>query len=249
MQCATIGGVARRSIRGDALMASVKHGGGAYHGPEYSVYQLAAGAVVTESLLRGVVSIHQGRVQPGAVPGEGALEELARRVSEEPKALKLGEWLRRTGPWAREAIERELEEAGLARGWTRRILFVYREPCLEILDQGAQDEVFHAVRETFLRAGMIDREEALLILLLREVAVLQHLFRTTRGRGHRRRFGELWASLPEDVQVALKEYERWQPRGCRRRLTPERTVPWGSGPEDNVSPLEADIASRSVVDA
>jgi hypothetical protein len=34
------------------------------------------------------------------------------------------------------AIERDLEEAGLAKGRTRRILFVYRDPCLDILGSG-----------------------------------------------------------------------------------------------------------------
>jgi hypothetical protein len=204
--------MAGRSIRGDALLACVKGGGGPYHGPDYGIYQLATGSILTEALLRRVVSIERGRLRPGPTPGEGALGELARQVGEERKPRRLREWLRRIGPWAQGTIEGELEEAGLARAWTRRILFVYREPRLEILDRDAQDELFRTIRDTFLEDGPFTHEAALLVLLLREVAMLQYMIRWTQGRRQRRRLGVLFAALPEQVQIGLVEYERWQPR-------------------------------------
>src|SRR6266571_117870 len=114
--------VVTTSIRGDALLASVKRGGGSYRGPWYNVYRLAAGAVVSEAVLRGVVAVQSGRLSPGAGGGEGALGELAGHVRSEAKPDSIKGWLERTGPWAREAIERELAADGLARGVVRRIL-------------------------------------------------------------------------------------------------------------------------------
>jgi hypothetical protein len=52
------------SVRGDALLASVKRGGGSYKGPWYNVYRLAAGAVVCEAVLGGVVAVEGGRIVP-----------------------------------------------------------------------------------------------------------------------------------------------------------------------------------------
>jgi hypothetical protein len=199
------------TIRGDALLASVKRGGGPYRGPDYATHQLAAGSVVLEAVLRGVLSIEHGRLRPGSVPGEGALEELARQVREEPKPQTVLQWLRWTGPAAQRNIERELEEAGLARGWTRRILLVYRQPRLDVLDQSAQEEAYRTVRETFLGERPIVPEDALLLSLLSGAGVLQYHFRTTRGRRNRAKFRDLRAALPAAVESGLDVYLRWNP--------------------------------------
>jgi len=69
--------VGARSIRGDALLASVKRGGGSYKGPWYNVYRLAAGALISEAVLRGVVGVDGGNLIPGDTDEGGALGELA----------------------------------------------------------------------------------------------------------------------------------------------------------------------------
>src|SRR5438445_10682130 len=138
--------VVTHSVRGDALLASVKRGGGSYKGPWYNVYRLAAGAVVCEAVLGSVVAVDGGQVVPGSRPGEGALAQLAEHVLSEPKLASIKEWLERTGPWAREAIEGELAAHGLAQGVVRRILLGTDER-LRILNGAAQDEVFATVHE------------------------------------------------------------------------------------------------------
>jgi hypothetical protein len=201
------------SVRGDALLASVKRGGGSYKGPWYNVYRLAAGAVVCEAILGGVVLVQEGRLAGGPGGGAGAPGELARVVREESTSRTIKEWLERTGPWARQAIESELAAAGLAEGKVRRILLGTDER-LRILNAAAQDQVFSVVHDvaTGHRAATVD--EALLVLLLGNAAMLQYHVRTMRGRGPRRILKELADSLPPDVDHALREYERWQVHGA-----------------------------------
>jgi hypothetical protein len=205
--------VATHSVRGDALLASVKRGGGPYKGPWYNVYRLAAGAVVCEAILGGVVTVDHSRLVDGPGTGNGALAELARQVREESKPQTVKEWLELAGPWARQAIEAELASAGLAEGEVRRILFGTDER-LRIVNPSAQDEVFAAVHDVASgrRAGTVD--EALLVLLLGNAAMLQYHVRTMRGRGPRRILKSLAASLPADVEAALRTYERWQVHGA-----------------------------------
>ncbi len=204
--------VVTTSIRGDALLASVKRGGGSYRGPWYNVYRLAAGAVISEAVLRGVVAVDNGKLYPGASRGEGALRELADNVGAESKRDSIRGWLERTGPWAREAIERELAEGSIARGVVRRILLGTDERLL-ILDQATQDQVFASVHDTVAGRRPATVDEALLVILLGSAAMLQYHVRTTRGRGPRRLFRGLWASLPDDVQAAVNTYERWPVHG------------------------------------
>jgi hypothetical protein len=201
------------SVRGDALLASVKRGGGSYKGPWYNVYRLAAGAVVCEAILGGVVTVDRSRLIDGPGAGVGALAELARQVREESKPETIKAWLERAGPWARDTIEAELASAGLAEGEVRRILLGQDER-LRILNPSAQEEVFAAVHDlaSGRRTGAVD--EALLVLLLGNAAMLQYHVRTMRGRGPRRILKSLAASLPSDVELALRTYERWQVHGA-----------------------------------
>src|SRR6266542_5038199 len=104
--------VVTTSIRGDALLASVKRGGGSYKGPWYNIYRLAAGAVVCEAVLGGVATVEQGRLFVGPGVGVGAVAQLAEQVRAESKPDSIKGWLERTGPWAKEAIEGELAAAG-----------------------------------------------------------------------------------------------------------------------------------------
>jgi len=205
--------VVTHTIRGDALLASVKLGGGSYRGPWSNVYRLAAGAVISEAVLRGVVAVVSGRLFPRARKGQGAMEELAGYVRAESKPDSIKGWLERTGPWAREAIERELAADGVARGRVRRILLGTDER-LQILDQAAQDEVFATVHDTASGRRVTTVDEALLVLLLGNAAMLQYHVRTMRGRGPRRLLGGLYASLPQDVQAVVTEYERWHVSGA-----------------------------------
>jgi Golgi phosphoprotein 3 (GPP34) len=202
-------GVSSRSIRGDALMASVKLGGGGWQTAD-DLYQLGAGAVVSEAALERVVLVERGRLRPGPVPGEGALERLAREVEAEPKPTKIEQWLRGIAPWAQYAIGEELEAAGQARLVWKRFLKVFlRQPYLEILDQGAQDEVYRVVRETLLGNHATMPEAALLALL----AGSRRYHVQMRRRQARLRGRELQVSLPDDVQVVLEVYGKWRSKG------------------------------------
>jgi hypothetical protein len=88
--------VPSHTIRGDALLASVKRGGGSYRGPWYNVYRLAAGAMISEAVLRSVVVVESGRLLPGPASAEGALEKLAVNVRREAKPASGKSWLERT---------------------------------------------------------------------------------------------------------------------------------------------------------
>jgi hypothetical protein len=207
------GPVAAHSVRGDALLASVKRGGGSYRGPWYNVYRLAAGAVICEAILGGVVAVHEGTLVGGAGAEIGAMAELALQVREAPQTMTIPEWLEHSGPRDRDAIEAELASAGVAEGEVRRILLGTDER-LRILNLSAQDQVFSVVHDvaTGRRAATVD--EALLVLLLGSAAMLQYHVRTMRGRRPRRILKELAASLPADVELALRGYERWQVHGA-----------------------------------
>jgi hypothetical protein len=202
-----------RSIRGDALLASVKRGGGSYKGPWYNVYRLAAGALISEAVLRGVVAVDGGNLIPGDTDDGGALGELAEHVRAASRPEPIKEWLERTGPWARQAIERELAADGAARGVVRRILLGSDER-LEILNQPAQDEVFGRVHDTATGRRPATIDEGLLVLLLGNAAMLQYHVRTMRGRGPRRLLEGMYASLPAGVQAVVGAYERWQVHGA-----------------------------------
>ncbi len=198
-----------RSIRGDVLLASVKLGGGGWQ-TAHDLYRLCAGAVVSEAALERVVLVEGGRLRPGPVPGEGALERLAREVEAEPKPKKTKHWLEETAPWAQYAIGEELEAAGEARLVWKRFLRVFlRQPYLEILDQRVQDEVYRPVRETLLGDHAAMPETALLVVLAGSLRYHVQM----NSRQARRRFRELQASLSEDVQVVLQAYEKWQAHG------------------------------------
>jgi len=201
------------SVRGDALLASVKRGGGSYKGPWYNVYRLAAGAVVCEAVLGRVVAVEGGRIVPGSRPGAGALAQLAEQVLSEPKPASIKEWLERTGPWAREAIEGELAADGLAQSVVRRILLGTDER-LRVLNQAAQDEVFATVHDVASGRRPAEVDDALLVLLLGNAAMLQYHVQTMRGRGPRRLLKELGDSLPREVEQALSVYERWTVHGA-----------------------------------
>lgn len=206
--------VSSRSIRGDALLASVKPGGGGWR-TWNDIYRLAAGAIVSEATLGRVVLVERGRLRPGPLPGEGALEQLARQVEAEPRPKKLKHWLEWTAPWAQNAIGEELAAARLAQLVSRRFLRVFlREPYLEILDQRTQDEVYRLVRETIQGNHTTIPEAALLVLLVGSAGVLRYHVQIKRGREARRRFRELRASLPDDVQVVVRAYEKWEIRGA-----------------------------------
>jgi hypothetical protein len=196
------------SVRGDALLASVRRGGGSYKGPWYNVYTLAAGAVICEALLHGIVTLQGGRLVPGPHGGVGALGQLAELVREEPRPLAIKEWLERTGPWARQAIEAELAEAGLAEGRVIRILLGTDER-LKILNQAAQVQVFAKVHDVASGKRAATVEDALLVLLLGSAAMLQYHVRTMRGRRPRRIVRTLTDVLPRDVEEARSVYARW----------------------------------------
>ena len=68
-------------------MGSVKVGGGGWQ-TSYELYRLAAGALVSEATLLRVVLVEGGRLRPGPVAGEGALERLAGQVAAEAKPKK-----------------------------------------------------------------------------------------------------------------------------------------------------------------
>lgn len=198
------------TVRGDSLLAAVKPGGGGFRGPWYCAYQLAAGAIVAEAVLARAVLVESGKLRPGPGYGEGALATLAGRVEAEPRAHKLRRWLEETGPWAQQAIGEELAAAGFARLERRRFLGIFlHQPYLVVLDRGAQDDVYAAVRDTLQGEHGVLPEQALLVLLLGPAAMLQYHVRTTRGRRMRRRLRELHDLLPEGVQAALRAYEKW----------------------------------------
>jgi hypothetical protein len=177
------------------------------------VYRLAAGTLISEAVLRGVVAVDGGNLAPGDNSDVGALGELADQVRAASRPESIKGWLERTGPWAREAIERELAADGIAQGVVRRILLGTDER-LQILNQAAQDEVFASVHDTATgrRAATID--EGLLVLLLGNAAMLQYHVRTMRGRGRRRLLKRMYASLPAGVQAVVGAYERWQVHGA-----------------------------------
>jgi Golgi phosphoprotein 3 (GPP34) len=197
-------GVSSHSIRGDALMASVKLGGGGWQTAD-DLYQLGAGALVSEAALERVVLVERGRLRPGPVPGEGALERLAREVEAEPKPTKVGQWLRGTAPWAQYAIGEELEAAGQARLIWKRFLKVFlRQPYLEIIDQRAHEEAYRLVRETLLGDAATMPGAALLAVL---AGSWYHVPMKRRRLSRRKR--DLQASLPDHVQVVLEASGKW----------------------------------------
>jgi Golgi phosphoprotein 3 (GPP34) len=196
--------VSSHSIRGDALMASVKLGGGGWQTAD-DLYQLGAGALVSEAALERVVLVERGRLRPGPVPGEGALERLAREVEAEPEPTKVGQWLRGTAPWAQYAIGEELEVAGQARLVWKRFLKVFlRQPYLEIIDQRAQEEAYRLVRETLLGDEATMPGAALLAVL---AGSWYHVRMKRRQLSRRKR--DLQASLPDHVQAVLEAYGKW----------------------------------------
>jgi hypothetical protein len=202
-------GVSSHSIGGDALMASVKLGGGGWQTAD-DVYRLGAGVVVSEAALERVVLVERGRLRPGPVPGEGALERLAREVEAEPKPIKVEQWLRGTASWAQYAIGEELEASGQARLVWKRFLGVFlRQPYLEIIDQRAQDEAYRLVRETLLGNEATMPDAALLAVL---AGSLRYHVRMKRRQLQRRK-RELQASLPDHVQAVLEAYAKWQRYG------------------------------------
>jgi hypothetical protein len=202
-------GVSSRSIRGDALMASVKLGGGGWQTAD-DLYRLGAGAVVSEAALERVVLVEQGRLRPGPTPGEGALGRLAREVEAEPKPMKIEQWLQETAPWAQYAIGEELEATGQARLVWKRFLRVFlRQPYLEIIDQRAQDEAYRLVRATLLGEQATMPHVALLAVL---TGSLRYHVRMKR-RQLLRRQRELQTSLPDNVQVVLEAYGKWRRYG------------------------------------
>jgi hypothetical protein len=205
--------VVTHSVRGDALLASVKRGGGSYKGPWYNVYRLAAGAVICEAVLGGIVTVEQGRLFVGPGVGVGAVAQLAEHVRAESKSDSIKGWLERTGPWAKQAIEGELAAAGLAESVIRRILLGTDER-LRILNQPAQDRVFAVVHDVASGRRTATVDEGLLVLLLGNAAMLQYHVRTMRGRGPRRLLQSLASALPGDVELALSAYERWQVHGA-----------------------------------
>jgi Golgi phosphoprotein 3 (GPP34) len=198
------------SIRAEALLASVKPGGGGWHVPE-DPYRLAAGAVVSEAVLERVVLVEDRRLRPGPSPGGGALQRLCGEVAAEPRAQTVRHWLEQTAAWAQDTIGEELAAAGAARLVRRRFLRVFLpQPQLEILDQGAQDEVYRIVRETLLGDHATMPETALLVLLAGSVR--NHV--QMKRRHLRRRFRELQESLSDDVQLVLHTYRKWEIRGA-----------------------------------
>jgi Golgi phosphoprotein 3 (GPP34) len=199
----------QRSIRGDALMASVKLGGGGWQTAD-DLYRLGAGAVVSEAALERVVLVDGGKLRPGPVPGEGALERLAREVEAEPKARKIEHWLRETAPWAQYAIGEELEATGQARLVWKRFLGIFlRQPYLEILDERAQDEAYRVVRETLVSNTAPMPDAALLGVLAGSLRY--HVSMKRRQLNRRKR--ELQASLPEHVQAVLETHAKWMRHG------------------------------------
>jgi Golgi phosphoprotein 3 (GPP34) len=200
--------VSSHSIRGDALLASVRLGGGGWQTAD-DLDRLGAGALVSEAALDRVVLVERGRLRPGASPGEGALERLAREVAAEPKPAKVEQWLRGTAPWAQYAIGEELEASGQARLVWRRFLKVFlRQPYLEIIDQRAQEEAYRLVRDTLLGDEATMPDAALLAVL---AGSLRHV--PMKRRQLQRRKRELQASLPDHVQAVLEVYGKWQRYG------------------------------------
>jgi Golgi phosphoprotein 3 (GPP34) len=190
-------------------MASVKLGGGGWQTAD-DLDRLGAGALVSEAALERVVLVERGRLRPGAVPGVGALERLAREVEAEPKPTKIEQWLRGTAPWAQHAIGEELEASGQARLLWKRFLRVFlRQPYLEIIDQRAQDETYHRVRETLLADQATLPDAALLAVLAGSLRY--HVPITRRQLDRRKR--ELQASLPDNVQAVLAVYGKWRRYG------------------------------------
>jgi hypothetical protein len=203
-------GVSSRSIRGDALLASVKPGGGEWRVAD-DLYRLASAAIVSEAALERAVLVERGRLRPGLSTSEGALRRLADEVENGAKPKKVQHWLEDTAPWAQHAIGEELAAAGLARLVSRRFLRVFLpQPYLEILDQRAQDEAVDIVRETLEGHHPALPDAALLTVL---AGSLRHAARL-KPRPARRRFRELQASLPDDVQVVLRAYQKWEIRGA-----------------------------------
>jgi len=201
--------VSSRTIRGDALLASVKLGGGGWQ-TSHELYRLAAGALASEATLERVVLVERATLRLGPVDGEGALERLAREIGAEPNPRKIEHWLEETAPWAQYAIGEELDAAGQARLVWKRFLKVFlRQPYLEVLDQRVQDEIYRLVRETLLGNHATMPGAALLVVLAGSLRYHAQM----KPRQARRRFRELQASLPDDVQVVLRAYQKWQAHG------------------------------------
>jgi Golgi phosphoprotein 3 (GPP34) len=197
------------SIRGDALLASVKLGGGGWQTSD-DLYRLAAGAVASEAALRRVVLVVDGRLRPGPDPGEGALARLAGEIEKQAKPKKVRHWLEETAPWAQYVLGEELEAAGAARLVRRRFLRIFLpQPYLEIVDQSVQDEVHRIVRETLLSDQTTTPEAALLTLL----AGSRRYHAQMKRRQIQRRVRALQASLPEDVQAVVEVQRKWRSQG------------------------------------
>jgi hypothetical protein len=192
------------------LLASVKLGGGGWQ-TSHELYRLAAGALVSEATLGWVVFVDAGRLRPGPVVGKGALERLSFEVAAEAKPRKVTHWLEETAPWAQYVIGEELASAGVAQLVSKRFLRVFLpQAYLEILDRAAQEEVYRLVRETLLGTFPAVPEAALLVVLAGSLRYHAKM----KPRHARRRFRELQASLPEDVQIVLSAYEKWRSHGA-----------------------------------
>jgi hypothetical protein len=155
--------VSGHTVRTDVVLLCVKPGGSAWR-DGVNAQRIAAGALLAEASLRGVIAVDGSRIAPGSSPGEGALALLAKEVANEPKHRKISQWIPRVESWALEAVVEELAAGGQAHLISTRLAGVLPQNGLEIFDRAAQDEAAQAVRDAV--AGTNSSQDAALVALL-----------------------------------------------------------------------------------
>jgi hypothetical protein len=210
--------VTSHTVRTDVVLLCVKPGGSAWRDGA-NAQRIAAGALLAEASLRGVIAVDGSRVSPGSTTGDGALALLAQEVAKEAKDRRISHWIPRVESWALEAVVEELASAGQARLVGTRLAGVLPQNGLEILDRTAQEEAAQAVRAAI--AGTDSSHEAALIALLLGAAgdlkyhvagaawPLLSFWNTRPRRRVRRRLRHLRGELPEGPRSVIRAYDKF----------------------------------------
>jgi hypothetical protein len=210
--------VTSHTVRTDAVLLCVKPGGGAWRDGA-NAQRIAAGALLAEAALRGVVAVDGSRLAPGSTTGDGALALLAKEVANEPKHRRISHWIPRVESWALEAVVEELASSGLAHLIRTRLAGVLPQNGLEILDPNAQEEAARSVRDAV--AGTDSSQDAALVALLLGAAgdlkyhvpgaawPLLSFWNTRPRRRVRRRLRHLRGELPEGPRSVIRAYDKF----------------------------------------
>lgn len=204
-----------QTVRGDAVLLCVEPGGGEWRSRS-AAERIAAGAVLAEAALRGIVSVERDRLRP-VTKGDGALAQVVVELADHRRARKVSDALGDVGAWALPTVVQELAAAGIARTAIGRKWGAHREVGLEVIDRTAQDRAAQAVRDAVAETGNPTPEVAIVALLLGAAGQLTHLvpeaasplsrFFNRPRMPVRRRLGHLRDGLPDGPRAVLAAYE------------------------------------------